>query len=157
METRRFDSRDNSSKRLCDVPDRPGIAAEIFEAIGRRGIIIDMIVQGIDGTDGSTSLSFTVNESSLAEAAKIVNESADAENPNVESADGIAKLTVSGIGLRSHTQVGEMLFGCLAESKINVEMINTSELQVNAVVDGDKAQDAMDSLRETFADSLGSV
>ena len=66
----------------------------------------------------------------------------------------IAKVTVSGIGLRSHTHVATMLFQQLAEDAINVEMINTSELQVNAVIDAKRAVDAVDDLKRAFADSL---
>ncbi|MEM9645625.1 MAG: ACT domain-containing protein, partial [Planctomycetota bacterium] len=70
---------------------------------------------------------------------------------SVTGASGIAKVTVSGIGLRSHTQVGTVLFERLAADHINVQMISTSELQVTAVIDSSKAQQATDNLKEAFA------
>ena len=73
---------------------------------------------------------------------------------DVQGADQIAKLTVSGIGLRSHTHVATAMFQRLAEAKINIEMISTSELQVNAVIAADKLKAATNGLKETFADAL---
>ena len=137
------------------VPDRPGIAADMFETIGEAGIFIDMIVQGYDGEDGSTSVSFTVDESSLPESIEVAKSIAEKHAMrDVQSGGGIVKATVSGIGLRSHTHVATLLFETLASGGINIEMISTSELQVNAVVDASHADSAKKALEQTFADSL---
>ncbi len=143
---------------LYGVPDRPGIAADMFETIGDAEIFVDMIVQGYDGEDGSTSVSFTVGEDDLDKSLEVGLQIQNKHGMrDVQGARGIAKVTVSGIGLRSHTHVATLLFQQLAAAQINVEMINTSELQVNAVIDAAKSQAATERLKKTFADSLGAA
>ena len=140
---------------LHGVPDEPGIAADMFETIGAAGIFIDMIVQGYDGDGGSTSVSFTVDDTALQASLEVAQTILEKHGMrNVQGGKEIAKVTVSGIGLRSHTHVATMLFQQLAEDAINVEMINTSELQVNAVIDAKRAVDAAEDLKRAFADSL---
>jgi len=140
---------------LSGVPDVPGIAAQIFETIGQASIFVDMIVQGYDGEDGSTNLSFTTSEADLPNSLAVAERiSKQHRLLGVHSAAGIAKITVSGIGLRSHTQVGTVLFKTLSDASINVQMINTSELQVNAVIDSKRAADALKLVNAAFAESL---
>ncbi|QDT06745.1 Aspartokinase [Rubripirellula lacrimiformis] len=148
-------TKDQARVTLHGVPDRPGIAADVFEMIGEAKIFVDMIVQGYDGEDGSTSVSLTVEKKDLKRAMEVA-ESIRAKHGlrDIQGADNIAKVTVSGIGLRSHTHVATLLFDRLATDQINVEMINTSELQVNAVIDAAKAVEATEGLRKTFAESL---
>ena len=140
---------------LYGVPDRPGIAADMFETIGNAGIFVDMIVQGYDGEDGSTSVSFTVHADDLEQELEVAKQIRDKHGMrDVQGGGNIAKVTVSGIGLRSHTPVATLLFQQLAAADINVEMISTSELQVNAVIDAGKAAVAADGLKKAFAESL---
>ena len=142
---------DQARVTLRGVPDRPGIAADMFEAIGRANILVDMIVQGYDGEDGSTSVSFTVDAKDLQRGLDVASEICKAHGMrDVSGADQIAKLTVSGIGLRSHTHVATGMFQRLAEAEINIEMISTSELQVNAVIAVGQAKDG----RQRIARSL---
>ncbi|TWU67460.1 MULTISPECIES: aspartate kinase [Crateriforma] len=141
-----------ASVTMFGVPDEPGIAANMFETIGNAGIVVDMIVQGFDGEDGSTSVSFTVEESDLEKGLQVAREICDRHGMrDVRGTKGIAKVMVSGIGLRSHTQVGTVLFRQLADAGINVQMISTSELQVTAVIDSDRAAEAIENLRQAFA------
>ncbi|MCM2373491.1 aspartate kinase [Aporhodopirellula aestuarii] len=141
---------------LDGVPDRVGVAADMFEEIGRAGIFVDMIVQGYDGVDGSTSVSFTIDEGDLDAGLKVAQSICDHHSMrDVRGASGITKLSVSGIGLRSHTQVGTVLFEQLAGAKINVEMIATSELQVNVVINSSRGDDAKACLQAAFAEALG--
>ncbi|MGB0598079.1 MAG: aspartate kinase [Rubripirellula sp.] len=140
---------------LYGVPDQPGVAADMFETIGAASIFVDMIVQGYDGEDGLTSVSFTVHRDDLTrslEVARLIQQKHGMRD--AQGAAEIAKVTVSGIGLRSHTSVGTILFQELAEAGINVEMIGTSELQVNAVIDEAKVAVAADRLKIAFADAL---
>lgn len=140
---------------LDGVPDRIGIAADVFDEIGAAGIFVDMIVQGYDGEDGSTSVSFTIDESDLEAGLKVAHSICQKHSMrNVRGAKGITKLSVSGIGLRSHTQVGTVLFDQLASADINVEMIATSELQVNVVIDSAKAEEATKRLKQAFSEAL---
>ncbi|MEM0925886.1 MAG: aspartate kinase, partial [Planctomycetota bacterium] len=140
---------------LEGVPDEPGIAAGMFERIGDAGISVDMIVQGFDGNAGSTSVSFTVGEEALEASILVAKEIAETHGmKGVQGVGGIAKVTVSGIGLRSHTYVATLLFETLATEKINVEMTGTSELQVSAVIDHAATEDAKRGLEQVFAASL---
>jgi len=140
---------------LRGVPDRPGIAAEMFESIGRADIFVDMVVQGYDGEDGSTSVSFTVAAADLERSLNVAEEICQSHDMRGVQGEGqIAKVTVSGIGLRSHTHVATAMFEQLATAEINIEMISTSELQVNVVIAASKAAEAMQRLKTTFAESL---
>ncbi|MEL6109752.1 MAG: aspartate kinase [Planctomycetota bacterium] len=140
---------------LFGVPDQPGIAADMFEQIGAAGIPVDMIVQGFDGEDGSTSVSFTIDESALQQSIEVARKIAsDHGMRDVQGGGEIVKVTVSGIGLRSHTHVATLLFETLSAAKINVQMIGTSELQVNAVITADAAGEAKSGLERVFAKSL---
>jgi aspartate kinase len=146
---------DQARITLHGVPDRPGIAADMFETIGKANIFVDMIVQGYDGVDGSTSVSFTVDAKDLDKSLEVAKQIHRKHGMrDVQGGSNIAKVTVSGIGLRSHTHVATLLFQQLAAAEINVEMIGTSELQVNAVIDASKADAAMAGLKQAFADSL---
>ncbi|MEM6980014.1 MAG: aspartate kinase [Planctomycetota bacterium] len=140
---------------LDGVPDRAGIAAEVFDQIAKAGIFVDMIVQGYDGEDGQTSISFTINADDLTPSLNVAQSICDSHAMRgVRHAGGITKLSVSGIGLRSHTQVGTILFDRLAAADINVQMIATSELQVNVVIDSGHAESAMRLLKDAFAEAL---
>ncbi|MEX0824590.1 MAG: aspartate kinase [Pirellulaceae bacterium] len=140
---------------LRGVPDVPGIAADLFESVADAGIFVDMIVQGIDGEEGWTSVSLTVRQEDLAHCLDVGNRLAEKHQlRGVQAGKGIAKLTVSGIGLRSHTSVGTLMFKTLADAGINVQMINTSELQVNAVVDETHGKLGLDKLNDAFANVL---
>ncbi|MDA9777498.1 aspartate kinase [Rubripirellula sp.] len=137
------------------VPDQSGIAAEMFETIGDAGIFVDMIVQGNDGEGAATSISFTVDAGEMERGVAVAREIQQKHAMgDVQSCGQIAKVTVSGIGLRSHTHVATKLFDQLAAAEINVEMINTSELQVNAVIQSQHLETATQRLREAFSDSL---
>jgi len=140
---------------LRGVPDTPGIAADMFESVALAGVFVDMIVQGIDGEDGLTSVSMTVEEQDLEKCLTVAQDLMRRHGlRTIQSGQGIAKVTVSGIGLRSHTNVGTVMFRSLADAGINVEMINTSELQVNAVIDGTKAEIGRQRLHDAFSEVL---
>ncbi len=144
---------DQARVTLAGVPDRPGLASEVFFKVASAGIFVDMIVQSYDGFEGETSISFTVPEEQLDACLKVV-ENLGLKFRKVSGSQDIAKLSVSGIGLRSHTSVGIGMFEALAAAKINVLMINTSELRVNVVVAGKDGERGLKALQEKFADSL---
>ena len=141
---------------LRHVPDIPGLAAELFESLGRSEIFVDMIVQGIDDRPDTTSLSFTVRGDDVGRAVEVASKLGQRHQLGaVTRDDAIMKISVSGIGLRSHTQVGTILFDQLAADHLNVDMISTSELQVNAVVGGGgDAASAVENLRAAFDGEL---
>ncbi len=145
---------EQASISVDGMPDEPGIAAAVFQQVAAEGIFVDMIVQSF-GFDGLANMSLTVPRKDLKQAIAVAERLAQQFScREVTSNPEIAKLSVSGIGLRSHTGVADRMFGALAESKINIEMINTSEVQVNVVVDGQHAKPAVDRLQVAFQDVL---
>ncbi len=143
-----------ASVSIDGIPDKPGIAAKVFEEVAKAGIFVDMIVQGF-GHGGLASLSFTVPRDDLDHAVTVATKMAKQLScGRVTSNPRIAKLSVSGIGLRSHTGVADRMFRALADSGINIEMINTSEVHVNVVVDGQHARTGLQNLQEAFQDVL---
>ncbi len=139
---------------LTDVPDNPGICADIFERVAAQGILVDMIVQGI-GSNGKTNLSFTVPKSDGEPAATAAGEIVNQLGGKITLQTDIAILSVTGIGIRSHTGVGLRMFRGLSQAKINVELVSTSEMKVNVVVEGDKGAAGLAAMEEAFADVVG--
>ncbi len=147
---------DESQARLTasGVTDQPGIAAAIFEAVAAGGIFVDMIVQSY-GRQGSAKISFTVPQTQYQTCLDLLQGLAERLHCGpITGSPRVAKLAVSGIGLRSHTQVAIRTFRCLSEVGINVDMINTSEVRVNVVVDGKHGRQALDCLQQAFADCM---
>ena len=135
---------------LSNLPDDPGIAETVFTAIAAGGVLVDMIVQNA-ARDGKATISFTVLRSDLDCAILLLREVMETYVGSILTSDRrIGKIAVSGIGLRSHTDVGARLFRCLAANSINVEMINTSELKLCVVISADQADLAMTQLRTEF-------
>jgi len=148
---------DQSQARVTirGVPDSPGVAAKVFEEVAQAGIFIDMIVQSYNGRADQATLSFTVPQNKLHQSLEVTDRlAATFHCESVTHSPRIAKLSVSGVGLRSHTGVAIRMFRALAAARINVEMINTSEVRVNVVVDGEHGETAMARLQEAFADVL---
>ncbi|RIK83299.1 MAG: aspartate kinase [Planctomycetota bacterium] len=136
---------------IAGVPDVPGVAADVFEQIAAAGIFVDMIVQSF-GREGRATLSFTVPQKDLEAAVKIADVLAKRyECRSITSSPRVAKLSVSGIGLRSHTEVAIRMFRTLSDAGINVEMINTSEVRVNVVVEGQHGPAGLAALQKAFA------
>ncbi|TWT95287.1 Aspartokinase [Botrimarina colliarenosi] len=139
---------------LRNVPDKPGIAAEIFEAIAHRGVLVDLIVQSI-GQDGLTTVGLTVPQNDIAESQKLVAEIAARFGGEVTAEPNVAILSVTGVGVRSHTGVGTRIFRALSGAGINVELIGTSEVKVSVVIAGEHAAKALTATEEAFADVIG--
>jgi aspartate kinase len=142
--------RTQSLVTLRNLPDVPGVAAPVFAANAKAGIVVDMIVQNI-GESGQSHISFTVPREalgqSLAATAHVIAQWSTAE---LSQERDIAKLSVVGIGLRTHTGVGEKMFRALADAKVNVQMISTSEVRISTVVDLARGDDALKCLVRTF-------
>jgi aspartate kinase len=139
---------------LTEVPDQPGIAADLFEAVAARGIVVDMIVQGI-GANGKNNLSFTVPQADAEQAAAAVGAVLQSQGGQVHAQPQTALLSVTGVGIRSHTGVGLRMFRALSQAGINVELVSTSEVKVNVVVQGDQGKAGLAALQAAFADVLG--
>ncbi len=140
---------------IAGVPNRPGVAARVFQSVADGGIFVDMIVQSYKGFQGQISVSFTMPAKQLEDALRVARQLAAQLNCTaVTHHPHVAKLSVSGIGLRSHTSVAIRMFRALAEANINIDMISTSEIQVNAVVDGPHGDAGLKKLQAAFADVL---
>jgi aspartate kinase len=139
---------------ISEVPDRPGIVAQIFEEIAAGGIVVDMIVQSV-GREGCATVSFTVPQASLAKSMEIAARlAAELKAAAPTSSPAVAKLSAFGVGMKSHTNVAARLFQALAAAGVNVDMISTSEVRLNVVVRGDQGQKAQEVLRKAFADVI---
>jgi aspartate kinase len=132
---------------LFHVPDRPGYAALVFDAIGKAGVFVDMIVQNV-AMDGDSLLSFTVPRGSADRAVLAV---VEAGIPDVSVEPALAKLSVVGVGMRTHTGVATRMFAALAERCININLINTSEVRINVGTDISRGREALECLRRAFA------
>lgn len=143
-------NKDEAKVTVCDVPDRPGVAARIFGEIAKQNINIDMIIQNVSRT-GSTDVSFTVMTGDLDKTLKLMKKVVKAIGAeNVSFDRGIAKVSVVGIGMRSHSGVAAEMFKVLAKRKINIEMISTSEIKISCIVRKRKGEEAVRILHRAF-------
>jgi len=135
---------------LLRVPDRPGIAAQIFGTLGAKRIVIDMIVQNIS-RDGFTDISFTVARADAAAAAAALEEIARTVGAEGVLADErVAKISIVGVGMRSHSGVAARMFGTLSREGINIQMISTSEIATSCVIEDKYAELAVRALHDAF-------
>ncbi len=135
---------------LDEVPDRPGVAAEIFKAVAAEGINVDMIVQNVSH-DGRTDLSFTLARSDLPRLEVVLNGIVEQIGAVRYSADaGIAKLSLVGAGMKSHPGVAADMFDALAAEGINIEMISTSSIRVSCVIRAADAERAVQVVHRRF-------
>ena len=135
---------------LKKVPDRPGIAAAILGPAAERAINVDMIVQNVS-TEGFTDFSFTVNRSDLPCAKELIEPVARQVGAEaVETADSIAKVSIVGVGMRSHAGIAKKVFETLAKEGINIQMISTSEIKISVVIDDRYTELAVRALHDAF-------
>ncbi len=135
---------------LLRVPDRPGIAAQVFGALGAKRIVLDMIVQNIS-RDGYTDISFTVPRGDAAPATAALEEIARAIGAaGVVHDERVAKISIVGVGMRSHSGVAARMFGALAREGINIQMISTSEIATSCVIEDKYAELAVRALHDAF-------
>lgn len=144
-------NKDEAKITICDVPNKPGVAAKIFSTIARANINIDMIIQNISRTGGATDMSFTVMKSDLAKTLKVANKlSSEIGAEGVTHDEDIAKVSVVGVGMRSHSGVAAKMFQSLADANVNIEMISTSEIKISCVVKQSSGEKAVKALHKAF-------
>ncbi len=138
---------------LIGVPDKPGVAARIFKALGEAAISVDMIVQNVSHGSGSpsTDLSFTVDKPDLLKTNKVIDSlRIEIGFQAVASDEKIGKLSIVGVGMRSHSGVAAKMFETLAQNGINIDMISTSEIKISVVIDLAKGEQAMRAIHQAF-------
>ncbi len=147
---------DESQARVTFVglADTPGLAAQIFDELAQAGVVVDMIVQSI-GRENRASISVSVAHEDLEKTIFVAADQAHLlECPPPTYCAKVAKLSVSGVGMKSHTGVAARMFRSLADNGINAELISTSEVRVNVVIDGRDGHKALAALKKEFADAL---
>lgn len=141
---------DEAKVTLFKVPDKPGVAARIFKKLADSNINIDMIIQNKTETQ-TTDISFTVFKNELSRALPVVRQAAkEVQAKHMACDENIAKVSVVGVGMRSHSGVASKMFGALARKKINIDMISTSEIKISCVVDGKKGKEAVRVIHTEF-------
>ena len=142
--------RNQSKVTIVQVPDKPGTAARIFTALAETNIIIDMIVQNVS-VSGTTDVSFTLSKDELPKVEQVLQPVArEIGALKLIAQDGIAKLSVVGIGMRSHSGVAAKLFECLSAGGINIQMISTSEIKIAVILDENIVNQAANLAHDAF-------
>jgi aspartate kinase len=142
--------RNQAKVTVDDVRDEPGIAGRIFSAIARGNISVDMIVQSVS-EHGTTDVSFTMHETDLPAATELLTPLVkEVQAAGLITKAGVAKLSVVGIGMRSHSGVAARLFDCLGKGGINIQLISTSEIKIAVVIDGQDADRAAQLTHDEF-------
>ena len=143
-------NRDEAELTISGVPDNPGIAYKILGPIGDANIEVDMIIQNI-GADGCTDVTFTVNRTDFAKAKKILEKTAQELGAREVTGDAtIVKISLVGVGMRSHAGIASTMFGTLAKENINIRMISTSEIKISVVVGEKYLELAVRALHDAF-------
>lgn len=142
--------RNQAKLTIVGVPDRPGIAAKIFGPVAESGIVVDMIIQNV--SQGSlTDISFTVPRADLVKAVDLVQRIAkEIDAKSVAVTEAIAKVSLVGVGMRSHSGVAAKMFEVLSRERINIMMISTSEIKISCVVEEKYMELAMRALHSAF-------
>ncbi len=142
--------RSQAKVSILRVPDRPGIAAQVFGAVAGQNVVVDMIVQNIS-RDGYTDISFTLQRGDRARAVSVLEDVAKRIGAQgVTFDDRVAKVSIVGVGMRSHSGVAARMFGVLSKENVNIQMISTSEIAVSCVIEDKYTELAVRALHEAF-------
>ncbi|MBC6403265.1 MAG: aspartate kinase [Hyphomonadaceae bacterium] len=144
-------SRDEARITLLRLADRPGMVAKVCKAMSDANIIVDMIVQGISRSDTVSNLTFTIDKHDLEKALAVLESNRDEiGHESLKSDSNVSKVSVVGIGMRSHTGVAQTMFEALAARNINIEVIATSEIKISVLIDSEYTELAVRALHGAF-------
>jgi aspartate kinase len=141
---------------FTDLPDTPGVAADVFEEVGRAGLLVDMIVQS-HPRNGRAQLSFTVPAASRDAAIDVAQRIGTARGATVADVPHVAKLSITGVGIRSHAGVADRLFKPLADAGVNIDLVSTSEVRLNVIVGAEHGGTSLAVLRKAFGLDVASA
>ena len=142
--------KDEAKVTIRDVPDKPGMAAQIFRELAAKELNVDMIVQNVS-REGSTDLSFTVVKSDLPATLRVTRSVSHRIGAGeVTTDEGVAKVSIVGIGMRSHSGVAARMFEAMAKERVNIEMISTSEIKISCLIRKQHAERAVRALHRVF-------
>jgi aspartate kinase len=143
-------NKDEAKVSLRRVPDRPGVAAKIFNPLASANIVVDMIIQNIS-KEGFTDLTFTVPKGDLRKAIEIIEPTAkELEVPEVVTDEKISKVSIIGVGMKTHAGVAAKMFQVLYDEGINIEMISTSEIKISCIIKSKYTELAVRALHDAF-------
>jgi len=146
-------NRNEAKIRIRGVKDQPGVAARLFSPLGESGIVVDMIIQNL-GSDGSTDMTFTVPKSDYRRALSIAQEAGREIGASaVEGDEGIAKVSIVGLGMKDHAGVASRMFRTLADEGINIQLISTSEIKISVVIDEKYVELAVRALHRALVEA----
>ncbi len=144
-------NKDEAKLSLIGVPDEPGIAYKILKPISEANIEVDMIVQSVSAREGLTNFAFTVHRNDFDKAQKILQGICmDLKAKAVQSDDKVVKVSLVGIGMRSHAGIAAQMFEVLHQENVNIQMISTSEIKISVVIDAKYLELAVRSLHAAF-------
>ncbi len=144
-------NKDEAKLSLIGVPDEPGIAYKILKPISEANIEVDMIVQSVSAREGLTNFAFTVHRNDFDKAQKILQGvCTDLKAKAVQSDDKVVKVSLVGIGMRSHAGIAAQMFEVLHQENVNIQMISTSEIKISVVIDAKYLELAVRSLHAAF-------
>jgi len=143
-------NKDEAKISVLRVPDRPGIASQLFMPLSEANITVDMIIQNVS-VDGFTDMTFTVPKGDYKKALKIVEATARQIGASeVRSDEHITKISIVGVGMRSHSGIASKMFQTLSQEGVNIQMISTSEIKVSCIIDAKYSELAVRVLHEAF-------
>ena len=134
---------------LRNVPDHPGVAARVFHTLANANIVVDDIIQTI-ADDRTAAISFTVDLGDLADARKVVEKLCQTLKCDARIDDKLAKVSAVGVGMRAHTGVAQKMFSALADAKINIQNITTSEIRISCLIDHEQGKKALQVVHDAF-------
>ena len=143
-------AKDAAKITLCDVPDMPGVAAEVFGPLTQNNINVDMIVQNVTADGKVTDITFTVPEVDLDHALICLKENEKLKDVTIKADKDVVKISVVGIGMVSHAGVALTMFKALAEKGINIQVISTSEIKISVVIDKEYLELAVRALHTAY-------
>ena len=144
-------TRDESRFVVRGVPDKPGIAAKVFGALAEQGVVVDVIVQTPAREDGRTDMAFTVGRPDVEKTNELVRKIGKQIGAGkVDHEEGIAKVSIVGVGMRNHAGVAARMFQVLADEGVNIRVISTSEIKISCLIDEKYAELAVRALHTAF-------
>ncbi|MBN8530908.1 MAG: aspartate kinase [Alphaproteobacteria bacterium] len=144
-------SRDEARITLAEVPNKPGVAAAIFGPLAKADINVDMIVQNVTEDGKATDMTFTVPKADLANATKVIEDSrATLEYKKLHTDANVAKVSIIGVGMRSHAGIAQEMFKVLGEKGINIQVISTSEIKISVLIAEEYTELALRALHTAF-------
>ena len=143
-------SKDDAKITLIGVEDKPGIAANIFEPLNKAQINVDMVIQNVSSDQKTTDITFTVKRDDLKKSKDILNNNQKIKYKNITHNDKVAKVSIVGAGMVSTPGVTYKMFKALADDKINILAISTSEIKLSVIIDEEKTLNAVKKLHSIF-------